>query len=267
MEEELFARRRRERAALLGTAAAPPVLPAAIGERPGRRPEGASVRPTHWSVVWSDLMMTMFILFSVLYVYQLSQREFLQPESIGGVEPASVLGQAPEGDLSTTAGPLAQVYDIGRRVITETDLGDFADISLAPDKTVRIVLTGDVLFDSDDAELKPAARSKLRKIAELLRLNPYVINVVGHTDNVPVHSPRFPSNWELSVLRATAVTRFLIHEGGVPAERFYVTGHGYFQPVAPNDSIANRAKNRRVEIIVTRDMPGARYLPGTSNAF
>jgi len=212
-------------------------------------------------------MMTMFLLFTVLYVYQLSQRQFLQPESVGGVEPALVTGPAATGELSSAPGPLGQVYEIGRRVIEETDLGDFADIELAPDQTVRIVLTGDVLFDSAEVGIKPAARRKLLKVAELLRLNPYVINVVGHTDNLPVHTPRFPSNWELSVLRATAVVRFLIHEGGLPAERFYVTGHSYFRPVAPNDSAANRARNRRVEIIVTRTMPGASYLPGATDAF
>ncbi len=222
-------------------------------------------RPTHWSVVWSDLMMTMFILFAVLYIYQLSQREFRVPEYLGGVEQGTMAGDGGERgeEIVSGDGTLTQVYDLSRRVIAEADLGDFADISLAPDKTVRIVLTGDVLFDTGDAELKPAARRKLRKVADLLRLNPYVINVVGHTDNVPVHSPRFPSNWELSVLRATAVTRFLVDENGLPPERFYVTGHSYFRPIAPNDSIASRAKNRRVEIVITRDMPHGQYVPGT----
>ena len=263
-EEELFLRRRQALAAEAARQGGGPGACDDAGFGPGL---SLPPRPSHWSVVWSDLMMTMFILFAVLYIYQLSERQFLQPESIGGVEPATVTGAETTGDLSPASSPLGQVYEIGRRVITETDLGDFAAIELAPDKTVRIVLTGDVLFDSGEVAIKPAAKSKLLKVAELLRLNPYVINVVGHTDNVPVHTPRFPSNWELSVLRATAVTRFLIREGGLAANRFYVTGHAYFQPLVPNDSVANRAKNRRVEIIVTREMPGAAYLPGASSAF
>ncbi len=265
-EEELFLRRRQVLAAEAARQAGGPAAWEPAGPGVGLSPPPT---PRHWSVVWSDLMMTMFILFAVLYIYQLSERQFLQPESTGGVEPAPVAGAGAgdAGGFSPVSGPLAQVYEIGRRVITETELGDFADIELAPDQTVRIVLTGDVLFDSGEVAIRRDARGKLLKVANLLRLNPYVINVVGHTDSVPVHTPRFPSNWELSVLRATAVARFLIREGGLAADRFYVTGHASFRPLVANDSAANRARNRRVEIIVTREMPGASYLPGASDAF
>ncbi|OPZ02827.1 MAG: putative lipoprotein YiaD precursor [candidate division BRC1 bacterium ADurb.BinA364] len=120
---------------------------------------------------------------------------------------------------------------------------------------MRIVLTGDVLFDTGQADLRPAARQSLRTIAEILRRTPYVVNVVGHTDNVPMSSPRYPSNWELSTARACQVARFLIDEMGLPGDRFFVSGHSYFQPVKPNDTASNRAANRRVEIIITKDRP------------
>jgi chemotaxis protein MotB len=80
-----------------------------------------------------------------------------------------------------------------------------------------------------------------------------MISVVGHTDNVPIKSGPFATNWELSVMRATTVARFLIEEMGIPAQQLSVTGHSYYKPQVNNDTSANRAKNRRVEIIVSRE--------------
>ncbi|MEW6427827.1 MAG: flagellar motor protein MotB [Thermodesulfobacteriota bacterium] len=213
-------------------------------------------RSTHWSVVWSDLMMTMFLLFVVLYVYQLADRKFTLVDEPGAWE-GTGSGIATSGP-SPFAGsrPSEEVYDLSRRVIAEADIEDFAAIDLAPDKTVRIVITGDLLFDPGDDRIRPSALEKLARIADLLRSSPYVINVIGHTDSVPIHTPRFASNWELSVLRATAVIRHLTAFEDLPAARFFASGHSYFQPVAGNDSPANRARNRRVEIVITRDMPG-----------
>jgi len=226
----------------------------------------------HWSVAWSDLMMTMFIFFVVMYAYQSANREFMTGPGagtdIGTAMGTGVLGEGGGGggfaDISLPLDTeLPKIYDLTR--LTESEeaatLRDFASVELAPDKTVRIILTGDLLFDLGQAELKTAAREKLRKLGGLLRRTPYMVNVIGHTDNIPMHSARFPSNWELSVIRATAVTRFLIEEMRLPGERFYVTGHAYYRPVRPNDNYVNRAANRRVEIVITREVPQA--APGT----
>jgi len=70
-----------------------------------------------------------------------------------------------------------------------------------------------------------------------------------------MQSERFPTNWELSAARACSVARYLMDEMGLPSRRFYVTGHGEQQPIRPNDSEVNRAENRRVEIIVTKEKP------------
>jgi chemotaxis protein MotB len=82
-----------------------------------------------------------------------------------------------------------------------------------------------------------------------------MVNVVGHADDLPVHSGRFSNNWELSGMRACEVTRFLIEETGIPGERFYISAHAYHQPLVPNNSSENRAANRRVEIIMTPEKP------------
>ncbi len=223
---------------------------------------------THWSVAWSDLMMTMFIFFAVLFVFFSLHHNDLASKRIGSDFRAGVgtgkIGAAGGGGLGRRAVPAEasaeQIFRISKKAIADQKLSDFAQVDLAPDKSIRIALTGDLLFDPGQAELKSRARQSLRNIADLLRRTPYMINVVGHTDDVPIHTQRFPSNWELSMARAGVVARFLIDRMGLPANRFYVTAYASNWPVLRNNSQVNRAANRRVEIVITRDLPEAEYV-------
>ena len=78
-----------------------------------------------------------------------------------------------------------------------------------------------------------------------------MISIEGHTDNLPIHSERYPSNWELSTSRAVNVLRYFIEKGGISQKRISAVGMGEFQPIAENDTPENRAKNRRVEIVLS----------------
>ena len=82
-----------------------------------------------------------------------------------------------------------------------------------------------------------------------------MINIVGHTDNLPMRSNRFKSNWELSVARASSVARFLIDKLDMNPNQFVVSGYSSYRPIAPNTTSENRAKNRRVEIIISKRLP------------
>lgn len=107
---------------------------------------------------------------------------------------------------------------------------------------------GRLLFDSGRDELKPELRSKLKEIANVVKKRRgLTMQVEGHSDDVPIHTPRFLSNWELSAARAIAVIRFFIEECQVPAERLAAAGYADSHPLVPNDSEENREKNRRVE--------------------
>lgn len=214
-------------------------------------------RSPQWAVVWSDLMMTMFIFFAVLYIYQSDNREFVFREV---PVPGPNIGSAPATgapDEEPMDNRLEKIFDLSRQALDTDTMREFARVDLAPDKTVRIILTGDLLFASGSAELKGTALQGLRKIIPLVAQTPYMINVVGHTDNIPIHTPEFPSNWELSLVRASRVAHFLMQETRLAENRFYVTGHGAQQSVAANDTPENRAANRRVEIILTREKPSA----------
>jgi chemotaxis protein MotB len=114
---------------------------------------------------------------------------------------------------------------------------------------VRIQET--LLFESGSADINTGARDILEKISTVLAAAPNQIRVEGHTDNLPIRTSRFPSNWDLSVIRATNVVQILQKDGIIP-DRLSATGYGEYRPIATNDSDANRAKNRRIDLIILR---------------
>jgi len=334
---------------------------------------GSSMPKTsHWSVAWSDLMMTMFVLFLSMFVYQTANQEFLQKqgkEIIGGdtttaletldssgasfpfapiypglplitagsvkkvdhinaknnetaqqnvlpaepspkqavaakepeiidkptpavppdkiimmiphekeeslpvlsatevprpkeniTEPLPLIAEKPEPakDLS-----FQKIYTLSKDALESNNLEKFASIDIVPDKTMRIILTSDLLFGLGESELSQDALQSLRKIGAVIRYSPYMINVVGHTDNIPMRSHKFKSNWELSVARASTVVRFLIKDLGMAPSQFVVSGFSSYRPLKPNTNAANRAKNRRVEIIISKQLPAP--VPATAN--
>jgi chemotaxis protein MotB len=123
-----------------------------------------------------------------------------------------------------------------------------------------------VMFDSGEAELKPAGAAVLRKVAAVLAQHPNIkVHVIGHTDNVPIKAAarnRFPSNWELSTTRATAAVRFLTEFAGVDPRRLGAVGYGEFRPVADNATPEGRARNRRIAIVIlSEELVGADTAP------
>lgn len=107
-------------------------------------------------------------------------------------------------------------------------------------------------FPSGDATLNPAFKPIVRTIHDVLIETDGLIAVAGHTDNIPIETARYRSNWELSTSRATSVVHELLAYNEMPAERFMLEGYADTRPLLPNDSAANRAQNRRVEIVVLK---------------
>ena len=126
-----------------------------------------------------------------------------------------------------------------------------------------------VMFDSGEADLKPAGAAVLRKVAAVLAQHPNLkIHVIGHTDNVRIKAAargRFPSNWELSTARATAAVRFLTELAGVDPRRLGAVGYGEFRPVADNTTPEGRARNRRIAIVIlSEELAGADTTPAAA---
>ncbi len=104
-------------------------------------------------------------------------------------------------------------------------------------------------YDSGSAEVHPSSLPILNKIATALASSPYDIRIEGHTDNVPIHTEQFDSNWELSTTRATRLTRIFVADNFAPY-RMSASGYAEFHPVATNDTAEGRGQNRRIDIIV-----------------
>lgn len=114
----------------------------------------------------------------------------------------------------------------------------------------RLSFEDKVLFNFGKAAINPAGYVFLDKIANALGQLPYAVRVEGHTDNVPIQTYRFPSNWELSVARAVNVVKYFAEISKIDPKRLSAVGYGESRPVVKNDTLSNRARNRRVEILL-----------------
>lgn len=135
---------------------------------------------------------------------------------------------------------ISKIKEISQYVETETKGNKFV-----------IRLQGETTFNSGKADIRPDMIPVLRKVGEVLKYAKGDVIVAGHTDNVPIHSSIYPSNLELSVSRAVSVSQFMISNNYIQPDRLSTMGFGEYRPIASNDTSEGRARNRRVEIIVT----------------
>jgi chemotaxis protein MotB len=142
-------------------------------------------------------------------------------------------------------------HDIIRKV--QASVKDQRQVAFIVDErglTVRFL--DNILFDSGSAALRAEGHEMLDAVGTALKNSPRYVRVEGHADNLPINTVRFPSNWELSAARSIAVTRYLIDKHGADPRRLSSLGYGEFRPLYPNTSDENRAKNRRVDIVILR---------------
>jgi len=142
-------------------------------------------------------------------------------------------------DLSSTLAPLVKE---GKVRVTQNSRG------------VSVEINASVLFDPGEARLAPESDQALRALAVLLKDDPHAVQVEGHTDTMPIANSLFPSNWELSAVRASSVVRLFI-DAGVDPSRLTVVGHGANIAVAPNTTPEGRARNRRVAVTILSALP------------
>ncbi|MHB8125594.1 MAG: flagellar motor protein MotB [Desulfitobacteriaceae bacterium] len=125
-------------------------------------------------------------------------------------------------------------------------------ISSIEERGLVISIKDTLLFDSGSAVITPKALEILNKICKVLSIAGNYIKIEGHTDNVPINTFQFPSNWELSVIRATNVLQRMAGEGGITPDRLSAIGYGEYRPIDSNTNDSGRAKNRRVDLVILR---------------
>ena len=235
-----------------------------------RRKRFQTRRPSHdrWLVSYADFITLLFAFFVVMYsAAQLDKRRagqlataiqtaFLQSGSLppnpsdgGGAPAASVSSNVALADTSSEEDLSALTGHIEHSLTLEIASGDVAVHSSAEGLIISLREIG--FFDTGSDQIKTGSAAAFARLAGVLRPTGNNIRIEGHTDNVPIHNAHFSSNWDLSTARATATVRLLIQDGLVP-ERLAASGYAEYHPVADNQTVAGRAVNRRVDIVIVR---------------
>lgn len=211
-----------------------------------------------WMVTYGDLMSLLLTFFVLLVSFSsIQESKFLQ--ALGSLQGA--FGVLPKFEStvfrefvlmpklsSKSRVKISMKVKKLEQALKEKNMDKNVKLTLK-ENGILIRIDAPVLFELGKAELKPAVYPVLQQIAELTQGWPNEIRIEGHTDNLPIHTVQFPSNWELSSARAISVLRFFINSG-IPASRLAAVGYGEYHPLVPNTSEQNRAKNRRVEIYI-----------------
>lgn len=225
--------------------------------RSRRRKDDSAVTGS-WLTTYSDMMSLLLAFFVLLFSFSMIDEHKFATFITAFQEYIGIIG---EGQAALEQpGPLPMDYsDVGQRQLWELfeelveliEQEGLTGVQLdLQERGLVVRFAEQVFFDLGEATLKPEARETLRKLAGTLRSLPNPLRVEGHTDNLPINTPRFPSNWELSVHRATNVVRFLIEEEGFDPQKLSAAGYSEYRPLKPNDSAENRAMNRRVDIVI-----------------
>jgi chemotaxis protein MotB len=179
---------------------------------------------------------------------------FSEVQMVENTERKDALGRlvnSPQGELSNA--PNRQLM---------TDLQNQIENALAPEiknRTVTVSQTREGIvvslkeigfFDSGSADVRPDAIATLSHFVSVTKSFPVSMRIEGHTDDVPIHTARFDSNWELSTARATEIIKLFIAQFGISPNRLSASGYGEYYPIASNDTPEGRAQNRRVDVVL-----------------
>ena len=208
-----------------------------------RRVEEEPENLDRWLISYADFITLMFTFFAALYA--LSSVDKAKMEQFSGS-----LNQT----FNVIEKPVAAI-DNQKTIIIE-DIkkvtGELKGVTVKNEpRGVVVTFSDSVLFASGSAELKPEIYTMLEKLSKLLAPLPGRVAIEGHTDNVPISSSKYSSNWELSTARAASMLHFFIEKGTDPA-KYSVAGYAEFRPLESNATEEGRQKNRRVEIVITK---------------
>ena len=218
-----------------------------------------------WLVSYADFITLLFAFFVVMYsissvnegkfrVVAQSIVEALNPLINMSASPLTFQPESRGGPTSTRAISIDMaLYKKLSEKIMATDTTGRVKVEQG-ERGVVVSMKDTMLFQPGQAVVLPEARAMLIPMATVLRDFPHQIRIEGHTDNVPIHTKEFPTNWELSAARALNITRFLAEGGHLPPERLAASGYAEFHPVASNDTPEGRSQNRRVELVLFKDL-------------
>ena len=216
----------------------------------------------NWLTTYSDLVTLLLCFFVLLFSFsEIDAQKFRTIMSAfqggtGVLEGGTTLeiNENLEGD-GVLEEDLEKLKELLEEYADSVGLGNQIILSVE-ERGLVVRFMDNVLFDSGRANLKPESMEILKSIAEILNRDDFkdrLIKVEGHTDTDPIrYSATFPTNWELSATRATNVLRYLVEEENIDGSRISSSGYSFYRPIAPNDTRENKARNRRVDIVILK---------------
>lgn len=255
-----------------------------------RREPEEHVNHERWLVSYADFITLLFAFFVVMYsISSINEGKYkvisqaligvfndadhsLKPIPIGEERPKTVTPAQPlVNDSDETSAGVGGTADPLKSIASDISAA-FGDLISSNQMTVRgnelwveIELNSSLLFASADAMPSDQAFTIIDKVAAILKPFENPIHVEGFTDNIPISTAQYPTNWELSSARAASIVRMLAMQGVNPS-RLASVGYGEFQPVANNATVEGRSRNRRVVLVVSRNLDVRRSLIGTGTA-
>jgi chemotaxis protein MotB len=198
----------------------------------------------NWLITLSDVLSLLLVFFVMFFVISKHVEKPLKKEIEQPSNPASS-----NAGLQTTDATVAEkIEDEMNAEIKKLDLED--DVSVRTvDKEVIITMEAKVTFKPGQADILSSLTPMLENIAHVIQRHPlFLVDIEGHTDDVPIRTSLYPSNWELSAARAMSVLKYFINDHGINPSRLSIKGYADQRPMVSNDTPENRAQNRRVEI-------------------
>ena len=249
-----------------------------MSKRPAKAKEAEKDNAERWLLTYADLITLLLAFFIVMW--SLGQTDLKRFDQVrNSLANAFNTGI---GDSSAGSSPLfseGSNFDPNPFGLAQTEFNtikkrftELADkYGLAGKIKVRteqnevvISLSDNLLFDSGSSALKVGALTVLRETGIILNALPNDVRIEGHTDNIPINTGEFTSNWELSSARATAVLRYLVENAGVLPRRVFAAGYAETRPVANNDTPEGRASNRRADIVILFANPNDAIVTATA---
>ncbi len=207
-----------------------------------------------WVTPYGNLMTFLMIFFFVLYAYTFFSNDINYEKLMNRIQAQLAnLDFKLKKELEKREKE-TEFADKLREYMKKKGMEDYAQVNISAQK-IRIMFSEQaVLFASGSAELDENARQILNDLAELIYTLPEtnLIIIEGHTDNVPIKTKEYADNMELSIGRAISVLNYFVNKKNLPPQRFAIAGYGEHRPVVDNNTPENRAKNRRIEIIISR---------------
>ncbi len=220
----------------------------------------------NWMTTYADMMTLLLIFFVLLFAISSMNKSLIQgfvdsmSKTFGEkksndqiqelIQMRDSLGLQGDIDLDELE-DLNKVLDQIGQIVHNQNLEENIEMNI-DNRGIVIRASESVFFSSGKADILPPGQRFLYQIHPIISKTDYNIQIEGHTDNIPIRTARFPSNWELSAIRATNVVRFFAEKCNLDPIRFSAMGFGEFHPLVDNESPENRNKNRRVEIIILR---------------